>query len=281
MSAEGEGGYSREALRFGTEAHYEDAERYDRTYRRRRDDVGFYRSIAAELGGPILELGAGTGRISIPLARDGHRVIALERMAPMIEKLRARLLREPRAVRERVEIVCGDLRCSRGSASVGARASRPRLVFAPFNVLMHLYTAQEFDAMLACVRAELAPGGRFVFDVRMPDLRSLVRDPDRAYGCARLRDPHDGSLWDVSEHFEYDADSQVQMITSVFREVGPPHRVTVRPLAHRQFFPQELELLLERGGFSIVDRWGDFQRGPTHVDAESQIIVARARRPRR
>ena len=58
-------GHSPDALRWATDAHYEDAERYDRTYRLRRHDVAFYREMAAEHGGPVLELGVGTGRVAI------------------------------------------------------------------------------------------------------------------------------------------------------------------------------------------------------------------------
>ena len=283
-------GHSPDALRWATDAHYEDAERYDRTYRLRRHDVAFYREMAAEHGGPVLELGVGTGRVALALARDGHEVVGLERMAPMLAKLRARLTKEPDAVRARVRLVRGDLRgfrippaATRGAASARTQRATPStqrfpLVIAPFNVLMHLYRREELERMLASVRAHLAPRGVFVLDVRMPDVRSFTRDPERAFKCPPLKDPHDGSVWDTAELFQYDALTQVQMITSTYREVAEPHRVYVKPLAHRQFFPQELELLLHYNGFAIRDRWGDFERGPVHVDCETQIIVARVRR---
>lgn len=269
-------GHSPDALRWATDAHYEDAERYDRTYRLRRHDVAFYREMAAEHGGPVLELGVGTGRVAIAIARDGHEVFGLERMAPMLAKLRARLATEPAAVKDRIELVRGDIR----------RFRFPRrrfpLVIAPFNVLMHLYRREELESMLASVKAHLAPRGVFVLDVRMPDIRSFTRDPERAFKCPRLKDPSDGSVWETAELFQYDAVTQVQMITSTFKEAEPaegmPPRVYVKPLAHRQFFPQELELLLHYNGFSIVERWGDFERGPQHVDCETQIVVARRSR---
>jgi SAM-dependent methyltransferase len=282
MSTEG---HSRDALRWATDAHYEDAERYDRTYRLRRHDVAFYREMAAEHGGPVLELGVGTGRVALALARDGHDVVGLERMAPMLAKLRARLAKEPAEVRARVRLVRGDIRrFSMPAASAGGTArkaiARFPLVIAPFNVLMHLYRREELEQMLASVRAHLAPRGVFVLDVRMPDIRSFTRDPERAFKCPRLKDPSDGTVWDTAEIFQYDAVTQVQMITSTFREVAEPHRAYVKPLAHRQFFPQELELLLHYNGFSIRERWGDFERGPQHVDCETQVIVASLRAPR-
>lgn len=280
-------GHSADALRWATDAHYEDAERYDRTYRLRQHDVAFYREMAAEYGSPVLELGVGTGRVALALARDGHEVVGLERMPPMLEKLRARLDKEPQPVRDRIELVRGDIRrfaipARRGSVAARKKASATvrtfPLVIAPFNVLMHLYRREELERMLACVSAHLSARGVFVFDVRMPDIRSFTRDPERAFKCPKLKDPRDGSVWETAEIFQYDAQTQVQMITSSYREVAAPHRVYVKPLAHRQFFPQELELLLHYNGFHVRERWGDFERGDVHVDGESQILVATKRR---
>lgn len=263
-------GHSPDALRWATDAHYVDAARYDRTYRLRKHDVAFYQEMAAERGSPVLELGVGTGRVALALARDGHEVVGIERMQPMLEKLRARLAKEPREVRERISLVRADIR----SFSVKRRFP---LVIAPFNVLMHLYARVDLEKMLRAVRAHLAPRGVFVLDVRMPDIRSFVRDPTHPYRCPPLKDA-DGRVYETAELFQYDALTQVQMITSSYREKGNPLNVFVRPLAHRQFFPQELELLLHYNGFDILDRWGDFERGPLDVDCETQIVVARARR---
>ena len=303
-------GHSPDALRWATDAHYEDAERYDRTYHRRRHDVAFYREMAAEHGGPVLELGVGTGRVALAIARDGHEVVGVERMPTMLERLRARLRKEPAAVRDRITLVRGDIRkfaiassspssakrgrvgtvpshasspspARRGRVGEGRHASsEPRrfpLVIAPFNVLMHLYSRADLEMMLACVRAHLRPRGVFVLDVRMPDIRSFTRDPMRPYRCPRLKD-RDGTLYDTAELFQYDAGTQVQMITSTYREVAEPHRTFVRPLAHRQFFPQELELLLHYNGLEIRERWGDFERGAMDVDCESQVLVTGLRR---
>lgn len=268
-------GHSPDALRWATDAHYEDAERYDRTYQRRRHDVAFYREMAAEHGGPVLELGVGTGRVALAIARDGHEVVGVERMPTMLERLRARLRKEPAAVRDRITLVRGDIRKFAIPARSGPR--RFPLVIAPFNVLMHLYSRDDLEKMLACVRAHLRPRGVFVLDVRMPDIRSFTRDPMRPYRCPRLRD-RDGTLYDTAELFQYDAGTQVQMITSTYREVAEPHRTFVRPLAHRQFFPQELELLLHYNGLEIRERWGDFERGAMDVDCESQVLVTGLRR---
>lgn len=261
-----------EALRRGTEAHYADPILYDRTYARRQHDVRFYVEIAKHAPrGPILELGAGSGRVTIAIARAGREVVAVDRMRPMLARLTERLGRESKLVRERVRVVRGDLR----SIRLGERFP---LVIAPFNVLMHLYTRRDIERGLATVRAHLRPEGRFVFDVTMPDLRALLRDPARPYVARPIVDPRTRRRYRYAEYFQYDAQAQVQMIHIVLAAEDDPTDVRVIPFAHRQFFPAELEAYLAHAGLKIVEHWGDFERGPLRVDGETQVVIARPRR---
>src|SRR5678815_1580906 len=97
----------------GSREHYADAALYDYEYRRRRADVMFYRELARKrLGdaGRILELGAGSGRVTIPLARAGHQVVAVDASTAMLDKLRARVAALPAAVAKRITVMRGDLR---------------------------------------------------------------------------------------------------------------------------------------------------------------------------
>src|SRR5262249_29712293 len=147
----------------GSREHYVDAALYDYEYRRRRADVTFYRELAKRRGGPVLELGAGSGRLTIPLARDGHEVVALDRAPAMLDRLRARVDALPAAARARVTVLEGDL-CT---FDVPRAHARFPLVVAAFNVLEHLYTRGEVAACLAAVERHLAPDGAFAFDVQL------------------------------------------------------------------------------------------------------------------
>jgi SAM-dependent methyltransferase len=151
-------------------------------------------------------------------------------------------------------------------------------VISPFNVFMHLYERRDVERALATCRAHLAPRGRLVFDVLLPDLRALARDPDRFYKGRPILDATTRRRYAYSEAFEYDAIAQTQMVTSAFRDLEDPRQTFVRPLAHRQFFPAELEALLHYNGFAIEARYGDFLRGPLEAWSESQVIVAKLRR---
>src|SRR5689334_20543920 len=112
---------------------FHDAALYDWEYRRRREDVRFYRTLADERGGPILDLACGTGRLMLPLLRDGHVVAGVDAAAPMLARAAARLARLPTAARRRALLVRGDLR-----ALPFAAPARFAFAVAAFHSVQHL-----------------------------------------------------------------------------------------------------------------------------------------------
>jgi SAM-dependent methyltransferase len=255
----------------GSREHYADAALYDYEYRRRRADVAFYRELAKRrlgTGGSILELGAGTGRLTIPLARDGHRVVAVDQAPAMLAALRRRVDALPRAVADRIAIAKGDLR----AFDVGEQFP---LVVAAFNTVEHLYTRGEVAACLARVAAHLAPGGAFVFDVQLPDLAWLIRDPHKRWAKTRFTDPTTGVKTLYSTNHDYDPVSQIVLIRIYYEPVDENDRRSARvvKLSQRKFFPAELEALIAHAGFRVVDRYGDFAGQPLAASSESQVLV--------
>ena len=280
----------------GSREHYADAALYDYEYRRRRADVSFYRELARRRGATeILELGAGTGRVTIPLARDGRAVLALDQSPAMLARLEARVRRLPPAAAARITPVTGDLR----SFAVGARFP---LAIAAFNVLEHLYTRGEVTACLQRIAAHLAPGGAFAFDVQLPDLGWLLRDSSKRWARTRFTDPTTGRAMFYSTNHDYDPISQIALIRLYYdpadepagapappggrrRRAPPTHSVGARvvKLSQRKFFPAELEALVAHAGFRVVERYGDFSFRPLDATADSQVLVCEpvAKRPRK
>ena len=259
----------------GSREHYADAALYDYEYRRRRADVTFYRELARRRGADrILELGAGSGRVTVPLARDGHYIVAVDRSPAMLARLRARVARLPPAVAARIAPTAGDLR----TFSVDGRFS---LAIAAFNVLEHLYTRGEVTACLQRIAAHLAPGGAFAFDVQLPDLAWLTRDPTKRWARTRFTDPTTGRAMMYSTNHDYDPVSQIVLIRLYYEpadeEPGGPSRggptVRVVKLSQRKFFPAELEALVAHAGFRVTERFGDFSFRPLEGSAESQVLV--------
>ncbi len=274
--------YEEDLVDAGSREHYADAALYDYEYRRRRVDVTFYRAIAKRrLAGPsrILELGAGSGRVSIPLARDGHHVTAIDQSAAMLGKLRARADSLGAATRARIEPVAADLRTFRVPGKFP-------LIIAAFNVLEHLYTRVELAACLRRVVEQLEPGGAFVFDVQLPDLAWLTRDPMRRWAKTRFTDPTTGRAMFYSTNHDYDPVSQIVLIRLYYDPVDPQApgaRAATRiiKLSQRKFFPAELEALIAHAGLRLVARHGDFSFGPLEPTSESQVLVCEVAKPRR
>ena len=253
----------------GAIAHYEDPLYYDAAYRRRKSDVRFYREVAQEYGGPILELGVGTGRVALDLVKAGHEVTGVDCSKAMLSHARSKAERLPKQAQRRLSLRKSDLRTVR-------LPTRFRLVIAPFNVFMHLYTLRDVERTLATARRHLSPRGRLVFDVINPDLRVMSRTPDRLYRARKVRTASTGDVSAYYEAFEYDAVRQVQMTSLIFQRAHSSD-LSIVPLSQRQFFPQELSALLHYNGFAVERCWGDFERGPLDSASESQVWIARAR----
>lgn len=269
-----------ELIDAGSREHYADAALYDYEYRRRRADVTFYRGLAKRrLGGPgrILELGAGTGRVTVPLARDGHTVVAVDQSPAMLAGLRARVAKLPAPVAARITPRGGELT----TFSVGGKFP---LVIAAFNVLEHLYTRGELDACLRRVAAHLAPGGAFAFDVQLPDMAWLIRDPAKRWAKTRFTDPTTKRAMFYSTNHDYDPISQIASIRLYYEPADGKGPTKIVKLTQRKYFPAELEALVAHAGFRVVERYGDFFGSPLVPHAESQVLVveravSRRRRP--
>ncbi len=233
-------------------------------------DLRFWESVVRELAPRrMLELACGTGRLTLPLASLGvvEELVALDNSAPFLERLRSRLSDEP------VTVVEGDMRAP-------AVEGQFDLIGVPFNSLAYLTSRESRLACLRGVRSLLAPGGRFVFDLVAPRYDFLAEavgagsplrvDADHAapdQGVARfLRSYTDA----------YDTASQTLRSTNryeIFHDDGRvEHRIT--DLNWHIYYPEELELLLESAGMSVVERYGDYDRGPWNAASRRYLWLA-------
>ena len=248
---------------------YDDPWLYDLQHDTYRDDLGFYRRLAEDQAGPVLELGAGTGRVTLALAALGLPVVAVEPHPAMraraVERLAAAATTQP-ALLERVRLVDADARTL-------ALDERFALVLAPFNTLMHLERLDEQDAALGRARQHLAAGGAFACDVFAPRFgRDGVVRAEAAW--SRLAgDQSDMLLW---QHH----DPVRQVVVShhlLLDEVGDDGLVRRRRATLRQRYYQrfELERALRAAGFTDVRCYGDFDRGPVREASSVWVMVAR------
>ncbi len=237
----------------------------------RRDDVDLYVDLAREHGGPVLEMGCGSGRVLLPVARAGVEVTGLDLSAAMLDRLRDSLAAEPAAVRRRVRLVEGDLR----SADAGGPFA---LVTAPFRVVQHLLERADQRAWLRNAARHLAPGGALVFDVFQPDFEQIADSPAASIDLERT-DPASGRTvrrlaWVHHRPEEQVFDLRFEWLTEA--PGGGGRVIQAAETTVRWFTRAELENLLELEGLAATEVWGDFARTPFGPGAEE--IVVRARR---
>lgn len=256
---------------------FDDPALYDWEYRRRRDDVQFYRTLADERGGPIADLGCGTGRLLVPLVRDGHQVVGLDRSGAMLEQAATRLARLPDATSRRALLVRGDL---------GALPFARRFAFAvaAFHTVQHCETDEELLRFFRGARAALLPGGWLAFDTFSPTRRFLERRAPS--GMTRFRDPRTGRPTIYSE--THLLEGQVLAMTFRYQPIGrgpdgKRHRARLVSLRHRLFQPREIDALLRRSGLDLIASWGGFDGRPLDPDdetGEQHVYLARKKQRR-
>jgi ubiquinone/menaquinone biosynthesis C-methylase UbiE len=230
-------------------------------------DVPFYVDLARESGGPVLEMGCGTGRVLLPVARAGVRIHGIDFSSDMLAQLESKLAVESAEVRDRVSFSQGDIR----SADVGAKFS---LVTAPFGVAQLLLARGDQRAWLRNVSRHLLPGGALCFDVFQPNYSYLV-EPRGPYTDVDRTDPATGRrtrrVARTVPHNEF------QTIDVEFHWIVEERDRTAEAagaLRLRWFTRGELENLLELEGFEITDYWGSFSREPFGEGAAEQIVRA-------
>uniref|UniRef100_UPI00404AD029 class I SAM-dependent methyltransferase n=1 Tax=Cephaloticoccus sp. TaxID=1985742 RepID=UPI00404AD029 len=224
-----------------------------------RRDVDFHVEIAKQIGGEVLELAAGSGRIAIPTARAGVPITALDLSTYMLAALQESLAREPKEVSERVRIAEADMR----QFDLGVRY---QLITIPFYSFQHL---TETDDQLACLRSchrHLADDGRLVINVTNPSLPRIVsgKSFDEIQPEPEFKLPDGRSV--IRKIRDSKKDLVNQVITSEFIYLvtnldGTQERL-VHELPMRYIFRNEMEHLLARAGFAVEAIYEDFQKTP-------------------
>jgi SAM-dependent methyltransferase len=224
------------------------AELYDSWSRSVVEDVAFYVDEARAARGPVVELGVGTGRIALAIARAGIRVIGIDNSERMLEICRRRARRM--GVEDRLDLRLGDLR----DPTVDAASP---LVLCPFRSYLHLPTDADRRAALAAAWRMLEPDGRLVFDVFAP----APDDIAETNGRWLEREP------EIYERADWDANAR-----SFTLRVRGPAAETAMELAWTS--PEEWRRLLEGTGFEVLACYGWFDRRP-YEGGEDTIWVSR------
>jgi SAM-dependent methyltransferase len=231
-----------------------------------RRDIPFWQCLAKQCGGPVLELGCGTGRVSVPVARSVDGVVGLDRSETMLSQARRRLRRGN--VDGRLRLVRGDVRSLPFRA-----ASRFRLVIAPYGVLQSLLRDRDLRDTLGSVLGVLRRGGTFAIDL-VPDLQRWSEYDRRV----SLRGHRRGGKTGISliESVRQDRANRLTIFDQEFIERRGRTRTVHRfSLVFRTFSLRQMTGRLRRAGFAIETVSGNYTGGPWHAGADTWIVVAR------
>jgi SAM-dependent methyltransferase len=213
--------------------------------------------VLAELAGDgaALEFAVGTGRVALPLAARGIRVSGIDLSTAMVDRLRAK------DAAQQVDVTIGDVATTRVDGSF-------RLVYLVFNTIGNLFTQDRQVACFANAAAHLEPGGCFVIEVGVPDLRRLPPGEDaRVFAHAPGYVGYDRytdlvAQQAMSHHFAADR--------SGVREERTPYRFV---------WPSELDLMARLAGMSLAERWAGWDRAPFTGESTSHVSVWRKAGP--
>ena len=245
------------------------ADMYDVVYSYVRSDIPFYVETVKRHGGPVLELGCGTGRVTVPIAEAGVEIVGLDISKPMLDVAMANLA-ESSAQNGIASLVCGDM----ADFSFGRLFNA---IMVPFHGFLSLLTTEEQTRSLDCIRRHLSPGGQLIFDVFVPDLDMLVQEEDLLYHLRDVVDHKNGqrvALWNRSRYDNHEQIIEVTMIGDVLNAFGEMERRFYRDFRIRYIHRWEMHHLLTTCGFEILEVFGDFNRDVFDDSSTEMVWVA-------
>jgi len=242
---------------------------YDLSYGDFTEDIDFYENLARVSGGPVLELGVGTGRVALPLAEAGYEVVGIDGSAAMLDVARRRT--EGARLKGKLELVEGDMRRFELARPFG-------LVVIAADTFQHLLTTADQAACLGCVAAHLRPAGIFAMSIRSP---ANVSWEEQGVPSPLLLDwtktePETGDIVMKFISAEAEAARMVRRMTYFYDRVraGSVQRsVFITEL--RYSTQAEIELLLQQQGLRVTHVYGDYDLSPAG-QGDDLIFVARA-----
>ncbi len=246
---------------------YRWADYYDLTQRGVSGDLDFYMEMAKQAGGEILDLACGTGRVTIPLAEAGLSVTGLDLSVEMLR--RAEKKAAERGVLEKITFLQGDMR----QFELGKQFS---LIMIPFRSFLHLLHIHEQMKALTAIRKHLAPGGKLVFNVFVPQITHLYEESEKMAlrGIYPLENGEQVAMWDFTR---YDHFQQLSEVTRTYERISEEGVVTEKVVGRftlRYIFPAELHHLLRINGLKVVQRYGSFAKTTFDQNSSELIIVA-------
>lgn len=252
------------------------AEIYDIEHIDYTEDVRFFVRESKKARPPVLELGCGTGRVLLEVARAGVPIWGLDSCPAMLERCQQRLDDMPSEIQQQVHLV-------QGSMTDFSLDQKFGLIYLPFREFMHLMTVAAQIEALDCMFSHLRPDGRLIINMYDIDLACLRDGPDMDPGIFRQKhhdftDPETHRNVLVSATSTYDAIPQILYEERIYETLDEQGRVVDKRyvfLSQRWYYRWEMHHLLERVGFKVVALYSNFRKEAYKELGSDMIWVAR------
>jgi len=223
-------------------------------------DLQFYkRWLPKNKDARILELCCGTGRLTLPIAKDGYDISGVDYTSSMLEQAKAKAAKEGLEV----EFIEADIRTL-------DLQEKYDLIFIPFNSIHHLYKNEDLFKAFNAVKNHLKKGGLFLLDCFNPNIQFIVEGEKEQKEIAEYT-TSDGREVLIKQIMRYENKTQINRIEWHYFINGEFH--SIQNLDMRLFFPQELDSYLEWNGFNIIHKFGGFEEEAFIDTSEKQIFV--------
>ena len=240
---------------------YDNPEYYDLQNNSIVDDIPFFLKQIEKYGDPVLELACGTGRITIPIAEEGIDISGLDIIKNMLSYAKSKAKAKNIDI-EWIEADCRDFNIDKKFS----------IIFFPFNSIAHIHDLESIEACFSCVRKHLKHNGKFIIDMFNPSLDRLTRSTFTRYPVANLYDAYNKETLTIMESNSYDADTQINRIKWYYKKNDQTDEI-VNELNMRIYYPQEIDALLKYNGFTIENKFGNYDESPFLSASPKQLII--------
>ncbi len=243
------------------EYFYISGQHYDNMIKSRNsyEAIPFYIKQAKKYGGPILELACGTGRITIPIAKERIPIVGLDFSVKMLEQAK-RNSKDNNVEIEWIEADMTDFNLKRTFSTITMPAAAMNWVLENKGI----------ENCLNCIKDHLNQDGTFIFSVFNPNFEIMMMNPTKKYKRIGYPDPDGKGDVTVTGTHHYDKATQIMHYTSYHRI---KNEEIVKKLKLRIFFPQEIDMLLNYNGFKIDFKYGNYDEEPFNSNSKWQLVI--------
>ncbi len=233
-------------------------------------DVARYRELVKETRGPVLELCCGTGRVAIPLARDGHHVTGVDLSKELLRQFRGNVERTDPSLHDRIMLVEQDV------TRLAIEKKKFRTAIIAFNSLLCIPKFEDQQRVLRNVFEHLADDGVFVLDIVSP-LKLPVHGDPVAKAFFTRKSPHTGNRYTRFAMLDPFDERHMQRLHGWYDEILPDGTVrrSLYATYWRPIYRFEIELMLQRAGFAIVSLEGGHLKETYTAQSSRMFIQAR------